>query len=739
MDEPIRSNYRGRTWQDYLGIVIRRRWAVIAAFTSVVAIVALQNLTATPLYKASTQILIERHAPRLLEQPGATPLFDFSSQEFYQTQYKLLESPALAKKVMEKLQLKNHPFYSSRFKDLPPDDETRKQKAEDDLVAEIAQAVQVNPIRESSLVNVSFSHSNPKFAALVVNTLAQAYIEQSLDLRFYAAQETAGWLQQKLTEAAKKLEESENRLNKYKREQNIVTMEDKESITNQKLEALNKELVSAQTRRMEAETRFKEVSQGKPIPQVINNPLILTLKGQEAKLVAEQSELGRKFGPEHPRMIQLNNELASTRRQVAEETIHVVQSVKNEYSMAKAQEENLKAAMEAQKVDSQDLSERAIQYRVLLRDVETNRALYDNMLRTLKTTTATENIPATNIRVVYAATVPDIPFSPHTTRNLILSAIFGIILAVSLAMTLEGLDTTLKTPQEIETLFEAPNLAVIPHLVFSAAESDNGTPELIVHHGTKRPAAESYRALRTSIMYSSPGKAPQVLLVTSSLPSEGKTLTSANLASVMAMAEGRVLLVDSDLRRPSLHQVFQLDKEPGLSNFLVGEIEELPVRETLVPNLYLTTAGTIPPNPSELLGSARMEEFLTLARKQFERIILDSPPLMSVTDAAILSVLSDGVIMVVKGETVPRKAAIEAREELQEVQARLLGTILNDVHLKRDGYYYNYYYYRYYHSYYTNSDGIRSRRRNSHSGYVHPGVISWVKNRLNNFKSRPHG
>ena len=705
---------------------------ILLVFFAVVAYTALKTLTATPIYSATVQILIERHKPQYLDQPGASAQSDYYGEEFYQTHYKLLESPALAKKVAEKLDLKNRPSFASIFKNLPPNaDETMKQRAEETLIGAIAGGIQVNPIRQSSLVNVSFSDPDPKFATTVINTLAQCYIEQSLDLRFASSQEAAGWLQGKLIEGRKKLEESEAKLNQYKREHNIVTLDDKESITAQKLEQLNKDLVAAQTHRMETETRFKEVSRGQSISQVLNNPLIQTLKGQEAKIIAEQSELSRKFGAEHPRMIRLNNELSATRGKIGAEMGQIVQAIKNEYYMAKAQEDNLKKALDQHKGETQDLSDRSIEYRVLLRDVETNRALYENMLKSLKITTASENTPATNIRIVYPATVPTAPVSPRKARDLMFGTVMGLVLGIGLALVVESLDTTLKTPEEVEEWLEIPNLATIPQMDLSLGNSaKEDFRELIVHQGTHPLASESYRGLRTTILFSSPGQAPRILLVTGSLPLEGKSLTSANLATVMAKAEPNVLLVDADLRRPSLHKIFHLPVEPGLSNFLVGELDDLPVLETIVPNLFLVPAGKIPPHPSELLGSERMREFLDRAKTQFGRIIIDSPPLMSATDAAIISTQADGVLLVVKAEYVPRKAAMDAKNQLLELNAPLLGTIFNKFQVQRDEYFSKGYYRYHYH--YTR-DHVRSPHRR-HT--PHPGVLGWVKNQLNRFKPK---
>ncbi|MDD2903292.1 MAG: polysaccharide biosynthesis tyrosine autokinase [Syntrophales bacterium] len=731
----ITARHHGRTIHDYLRILAKRRWVAIGIFIVLVASTVIYNFTAIPIYKATAQILIERQLPRVLstkEGPGV----DIKSEEFYQTQYKLLESKALAKKIADKLHLKSNPYYAPIFQHLPPNaDAAMRRQVEERLLNSILANVKVAPVRQSSLVDVSFSHPDPKLAAQIINTLAGCYIEQSMDMRFAVSQEATVWLQKKIAEARKKLEASETKLNQYKRDHNIVTLGDKEAITAQKLQQLNRDLVAAQTRRMEAETRFKEVSQGHPISDVLSNPLVQTLKGQEAQIIAQISELGKKYGEKHPRMIRLNNELAAVRAKIGTEMRQVVQAVKNEYHMAQAQEANLKAAMEAIKGETQDLGDRTIQYQVLLRDVETNRALYENMLKSLKETTATENLPSTNIRIVYPATVPTVPDKPRKFRNLLLAAVLGIVFGTAVALGLESMDTTLKTPDEVEEWLEIPNLAMISHIEVPAQTgnaADGGPPELVVHSGIQPLVSEAYLGLRTSILFSTPGQAPKTILVTSTLPLEGKTLTAANLATAMAKAEPQVLLVDADLRRPTLHQLFQVEREPGLSNFLVGDTDELPLMETPVPGLFLVTCGHIPPNPSELLHSERMQEFLSRAQERFSRVVIDSPPLMSVTDAAILATLVEGALLVVKAETVPRKAAMEAKNDLLEVQAPLLGAILNDVNLQRNGYYYSYYYR--YQSYYTSEDDTRAPSRPSRKSPPPQGILGKIKNRLPFFK-----
>ncbi|MHB9074083.1 MAG: GumC family protein [Desulfobaccales bacterium] len=705
----LESHHQQEQLHDYLRILVKRRWAALAVFMVIVATTALYSFLATPVYKATTQILVERQMPRLLESREGSYSSDALNQEFYQTQYKLLASRALAEKVATKLDLYNNPNFTA--KKMPADATAlQRQYFKDRIINSLMKKIEVTPIRNSSLVDVSFNSPDPQLAALIVNTVGQAYIEQSLDLRFAASQEGVTWLNQRIGEARKKLEDSELKLNQYAREHNIVASENKETITSQKLEQLNKELITAQTKRSEAETRFREVSQGHPIPEIVNNKLIETLKGEEAKIIAQVSELGRKFGEKHPRMIQLNQELAGIRGKIASEHAYIVQSVKNEYRMAQNQETSLKKALEEQKADTQDLGDRSVEYKVLLRDAETNRALYENMLKSLKTTTATENLPSTNIRIIYPASVPEKPAKPKKALNLFLSFVVGSFMALGLVFGLEYVDTSIKNPDDVEKWLSIPNLAMIPHLETQEAQTKGQIPGLVVHYGGNPLAAEAYRALRTSIVFSAAGKAPGVILVTSSLPGEGKSLTSINLSAAMAKAGKDIVLIDADMRRPSLHKIFQVEQEPGLSNYLVGEINDLPCMPTVVPHLFLVPCGKIPPNPSELLGSARMEELLVKAQERFAQIIIDSPPLISVTDATILSTKSEGVLLVIRAEEVPRKAAKKAKDQLLGVNAHVLGSVLNDIPFQKHGYYYYNYYHKYQSYYYSHGDQEKSKK-----------------------------
>jgi capsular exopolysaccharide synthesis family protein len=356
------------------------------------------------------------------------------------------------------------------------------------------------------------------------------------------------------------------------------------------------------------------------------------------------------------------------------------------------------------------------------------------MLKSLKATTATDTLPAINIRIVYPATVPTAPVGPNKPRNLTAAAVLGLVLSFGIALGVERLNTTFRTAEELESFLELPNLALIPHMELPSGEDQGDEMSgIVVDNKRNLTGAEAFRGLRTTILHSSLGRASRVLLVSSTMQLEGKTMTSGNLAAILAKNEKDILVVDADMRRPSLHKLFHVPKEPGLSNFLMGEIDDLPIIATLIPNLFVVSSGNIPSHPAELLGSDRMREFLSLAKGRFSRIFIDSPPIMVVTDAVVLSTLVDAVILVVKAESTPRRAILETKNELVAVNSDILGTVLNNVSINRSGYYYRNYFYRY-SSYYTNpsyTNPSGSRRRQP---ITSPGALGWVKDRVNSLR-----
>lgn len=713
---------------DYLRVLSKWRKPAAILLLVIVCTVAAVSFVMTPVYRGTVRILIEREAPKVLNMQELLPV-DASSTEFYQTQYKILQARSVALRVVRTLNLARNPIFSPPSSSSNPSPD---KKAVDMLLAErLSKSYKVEPIRNSRLVDVSFESTDPKLAADVTNAIAQSYILNSMEAKTNTSQEAREFLTKQIEEQRKQLEESEQALQTYKEKYGIVQLtqvpgqKESENIAMQKLTGLTSNLVQAQTVRLEAESRYKEVkdlldkgaSYG-TIPQISNNYLIQQLKVQEAQLETQLSEYSQKFGEKHPKMIQLRKEIDGVRQKIKTEAQQVIISLTNEYSIARAKEDSARRAMEGQKAETQRLSEHAIQYGVLLREVEKNRELYENLLKRLKEESVAGQLGTTNISIVDWAEVPRGPVKPRKAQNIALSLVVGLFMSIGLAFFLEYLDNTVKTPEDIKKYIDTPCIALIPTIDFNEeVGKDVEHPEIVVHHKPRSSVAEAFRSLRTAVLFSFPVNAPRSLLVTSFVPKEGKTFITANLAIVMAYAGESVLLIDADMRKPQIHTLFEISNEKGLSNYIIGE-EAAIQRSVLHEKLDVITSGPIPPNPAELLGSKRMTDFVESMKGKYDKIIVDSPPVNSVTDAVVLSRILDGLIYVVHGGTTTRDMALHGATQLREVDAKPIGAVLNNVDVGKESYYYSHYYhyYYYYHDYYGHdSDKKREggRRRNN--------------------------
>jgi capsular exopolysaccharide synthesis family protein len=442
---------------------------------------------------------------------------------------------------------------------------------------------------------------------------------------------------------------------------------------------------------------------------VTQSGLIQALKQNHADLVRQSLELKEKYGEKHPRMLALQDEIRSIRSAITDEIQKIAKSVEIQYKVAAAKEQGLIKALEQAKKEVNELNKKAIQYGVLKREVESNRQLYDMVLKRGKETALTSGLKSTNIFIVDRAEVPLRPVKPQVARTALLAAVIGLMLGVGLAFFLEFLDRTIHGPNEVKRYLGVPFLG--PVGVTDLEENGRGG-ELVVLAEPRSSFAESLRTIRTNVVFSFTEPTQNSLVITSAGPQEGKTLISANLAVIMAQMGRRVLLVDGDMRRPRVHKVFGTSGEPGLSNLILGKCPpEAALRDTRIRPLKLLPAGTIPPNPSEILASRRMEDLLGQMKQQFEFVIFDSPPLLSVTDAAVLGGQVDGTILVVKASETSREHARRALDHLLDVKARVLGVVLNQVDFDKERYYYSYYY-RYYQGY--PDEGGKGERRSRH-------------------------
>ena len=721
--------------RDYLQIILKRRWTIITVFAILVLTVAIHAFTATPTYKATARLVIEKENPNVVSIQEVMAI-DTSGTDYYQTQYKIIESRNVARDVIKRLNLGK----SEEFFPKPKDDfisnmktsiretfsfwkesitsllktetkkspETSKEYDPDSsLVSDFVDRIDIKPIRNSRLVDISFEAKDPVLATKITNTLAKAYIDQNLEIKLAAVQDAVKWLHNRVESERKKVEAAELALLRYKEQHDIITdfSSDVEQVTAQKLAELNTQVVEAESRRVEAETRYRQAIalEGSPdmldsIPEVLNNELIRQIKKMEVDLYKRTSELSKKYGRKHPQMVAIESEMKTLNKRKNHEVNRVVNSLKNEYRVALAKENSLKAALATQKRETLDLNQKAVQFGVLKREAGSAKHMYELLMKRFKEASLTEDMRTGNIRVIDRAEVPEVPEKPNKKRNIILAIIVGLVMGTGLAFFFEYLDNTIKLPEDVKQHLKIPYLGPVPLIEIEESENSekDRTPELVTLHLPKSTASESYRGIRTSILLSSSESAPQVIMVTSSGPREGKSITTSNLAITMAQSGSKVIIIDSDMRKPKIHRLFGVTRDLGISNILAGNDD---VREAIVhskiPNLDIVPCGPTPPNPSELIGSDRMSNVLDVLRKHYTRIIIDSSPLTAVTDAVILSKFVDGVVVVIRAGEMAREVIRNGIDQLEAVGASILGAVLNGVEMGRDSYYYQYYYYYY--------------------------------------------
>jgi exopolysaccharide transport family protein len=733
--------------REYLRVIIKRKWMIFAVFAITVFTVTLHAFTAIPIYKTSTRLIIDKENPNVVSIQEVMAV-DASGTDYYQTQYKIIESRAVARSVIQRLDLKNSPEFFpepgegmisqliTSIKDrllawkvsvlslLEKDNDTSADEAADNdgqLISNFLDRMEVAPIRNSRLVDIAFEAKDPVLAARIANTIADTYIDQNLETRLNAVKDAIGWLNERIEEERLKVDEAERKLLQYKEKHNIITdfTSDVEKVTAEKLSQLNNQVVDAETRRVEAETRYRQALalSRKPdmldsIPEVLNNELIKQVKSMEIDLYKKMSELSKKYGQRHPQIVAVQSELETLHKRKAHEVNRVIKSLKNEFLVASAKEKSLKEALDRQKKETLSLNQKAIQYSVLSREAESAKHMYSLLINRFKETSMTEDMKTGNIRIIDHAEVPKFAFKPKKKRNILLAMIVGLMMGTGLAFLLEYLDNTVNTPDDIQRYFNIPYLGPVPAIPYAKEDNESGKAwEMVTVHQPKSTPSESYRGIRTNILFSSAESQPGVVLFSSAIPQEGKSLTSLNVAITMAQAGSKVVLLDCDLRRPRLHKVFGLSRDAGMTNLLVGNMEADKVfQRTDVPNLYVIPSGPIPPNPSEILGSKRMKELVAILKKKFDRVIIDSAPISAVTDASILSRIADGIVLVIRAHRTPREVVKNTLMQLENVDARIFGCILNDVNLKKK----NYYYYQYYYYYYgEDGDKKNSRKKKS--------------------------
>lgn len=723
---------------DYVRVLYKRRWVAVPAFLIVFLIGAINSVRTTPIYEARTQLLIEKDTPKVGNLSTMFQETDgWYNDDFYQTQYRILQSRSLAHRTAELMNLPQHPSLQKAMEEptepisftglvsdaigwterlftgarAPTAAATAAPTEPQDKFAAytgiILGSLTVSPVRNSRLVELRFSSSDPKLAADMANAHAKAYILQNLEMRFSASKEASDWLGGQLAEQRKKVEESEIALQNYKETHDAVAVEDRQNIVVQRLADLNSAVTKVKTGRIEKEAQYNQLKtlQGTPavdsFPAVIANEYIQKLKSEIGDMQRQQAQLADKYGERHPEMVKIRSAIQSTQAKYDNEVSKVIQSVRAEYEAALAQERSLVGALEGQKSEALGLNRKGIEYSVLSREAESNRQIYESLLQRTKETGISSELKTSNIRVVDTAELPTYPVLPRRQRDLMMAAISGCILALGLVFLFEYLDNRIKSPQELRAHLNLPFLGMVPAI-------DASGPTLL-HNGVPPAFAEAIRAVRTNVLFSSADEGVRMVVVTSAGPSEGKSMFSSNLSVSLAQAGQRVLHIDADMRRPRVHEIFEVSQEPGLSNLLVSDCKPSEaVRKTTVQNLCILPAGMIPPNPAELLGSKRCAEYFSTLSEHFDWVIIDSPPVLAVADASVLANSATGVVFVVGADQTSRYTAKAAVEQLHAVGAHIIGAVLNRADVERNPYYYSAYYRKEYSRYYAKATPPRA-------------------------------
>ncbi len=703
----------------YYEILRKRLWSILAIFAVVVAATAVWTLRQPRIYKATTSVVIDPRAPSVLK--GVSDVVEIGAgtywhtQEFYNTEYKVIQSLEIARRVVERLGLDKDPDFVGEPKpgQEPPD------------AAEILQSmVSVEPVRDSRMVEIAVSDTDPERAALLSTTVAEVYRDRNLERRIEGSGSAVEWLTEQLHVLKPKLEESEMRLFEFRKANDMLSasLEDRQNIVSQRLLKLNDRLTDLEAKkamlgaRVERIRALKKASKEnrdalESLVEVTESALILRLKESLFQRIQEYAALKEKYLEKHPKLVQAKEALDSARAVLDAEVDKIVESIENEYAQVVEAERRIRKMVEETKAEAFELNKKEIEYSRLVREKEENERVYQLVLSRIKEASLAGQQQANNVRIIDRAV--DKPggaklVSPRYAFNLAVAGVLGLFLGIGVAFVREYLDNTVKSQEDVEQALGLPFLGIIPLV----PRDGDASPDLHILTHPRGQVAEACRSIRTNLLFMSPDAPLGRIVVTSAGPREGKTTTVIDLGIVMAQSGAKVLLIDTDMRRPRLHKALGVPGDAGLSSLILCEVEiDEALKHTDVEGMSLLPCGPIPPNPAELLHAKRFEKILEELSKRYDRILLDSPPLGAVADAKILSVHADGTLLVARAGQTTKEMLGRAAESLLDVNAHILGVVLNQVDLSNKSYGYYYQYYRGYGEYYGKSEDAPAEGR----------------------------
>jgi polysaccharide biosynthesis transport protein len=720
---------------DYLMVLRKHQWLITFFLLAIVSIVTIATFRMQPIYEATARVEVDRDTPNVFRFNDSDQGADFGDLEDYiVTQSKILQSETLAMQTVKSMGLDHLPEFGGRpgkaEKPVPAGSDASLMRPP--ALGAFLAGLTVKRVPNSRLLDVTFETTDPVLSARVVNAHLNNFIEQNFRGRFDAATQASNWMAGQLNEMKIKVENAEDARLEYERDNQIWTVDEKSDISSQKLAEMEKQLTDAEADRINKEAVYQLAQSGNydAIAAVRESVVIQDILKQQTTLSAQYTDAVSQYGPKFPKVLRIQAQLKDLDQLITREKLNIANQVEADYRGSRQRELLLKEALDQQKAEVNKTAEKLVQYNILKREADTNKQLYDGMLQKLKEAGISAGLRSSNIRIVDPALIPSRPSRPNKARNVLLSILVGFFGGIGLALLREYLDNTIKSPDDVETLVHLPSLAVVPALTnssgkhrsrlsrllkTSAATTKENRAELISHNMPQSQMSEAFRALRTSLLLSQADRPPQVVLMTSALPREGKTTAAVNLAVTLAQLGDKTLLVDADLRKPGINRALNLadGKHAGLSSYLAGvsSLDLITVPHPSITNLDVIPTGPIPPNPADLLSSRRLTELIAELRTRYKFVVFDSPPIMAATDAVILSVLVDGVLLVVRSGETPKEAFTRTRDLLVSVKCHMLGVVLNAVDSSSPDYYYSYRYYPYSYGGYGREEDTKKSRK----------------------------
>jgi capsular exopolysaccharide synthesis family protein len=727
----------------------RHKWGIIVLPILVMMLTYLTLLSVTPIYRAVATMLIEPSTANVVSIEEVYGLGG-SNREYLQTQFELLKSRSLAEEVVRELNLVEHPEFDPRQQEAPlldwralldvrslartlgldgvlpltrPEDLRGPSDPEADrfeeVVESLRQRVTVSPERLTQLVSIAVEMADPRTAASAANALANGYIEQQLAARMDMTRTATDWMTKRLSDLKDKLRDSERRLQEYRERENLVDIEGVTTVSAEGLTQLGSNLVEARQALAVAENQYRQIQEvadanwrrQATVAVVLGNELVAEFRAEETRARAKVDELSKRYGPKHPVMIQARSELNAAAESLRSQVEQVVASIERNYQLAQANLSSIEGSFEQNKDEMQEVQRKEFTFRELMREVETNRSLYDTFMTRLKETSATSDLEAVNARVVDRAIVPNEPAKPRKGLITLVAGMLALMAAIALAFLREALDNRVHGAGDVEEKLQLPVLGLLP---LQKKQTDRQRIARLYMEDTDKAFSESVRTIRTGVVLSGLDNPHKIIVITSALPGEGKTSVATNLAMALGQME-KVLLLEADMRRPAFARSFDIPAgTPGLANVTAGAAS-LAEAIQRIEDIDVLACGTVPPNPLELLSSARFKQLLDELDASYDRIVIDAPPVQAVSDPLVLSTHANAVLFVVKTEATPVPLIRKGISQLQSSGAPLTGIVLQQVDVKKSKKYgygeggrYGYGYAGYY-DYYGYSSGTKSK------------------------------